>query len=169
MRSWQRDGLGYTVPLTALTGWASGQSFVNSVDDVGVLDPAQVNRGDPEISVTELALDDHEQNAFGECGANVAGHPPGAQRGAAGRRTQRLSMATARTASTQNAAPTGSEARTESRARVVPKTQRSIPTSRRLPPFPCLTRARQGTPHDQSRPADERAHPWLPPRRGVPR
>jgi hypothetical protein len=31
--------------------------LVNGVDDLGVIDPAEVRRGDPEIGVPELALD----------------------------------------------------------------------------------------------------------------
>jgi hypothetical protein len=34
------------------------------VDDLGVIDPAQVRRGDPEVRVPGLALDDDERNAF---------------------------------------------------------------------------------------------------------
>jgi hypothetical protein len=34
-------------------------SFVDGVDDFGVVDPAQVGGGDPEVGMTELPLDDY--------------------------------------------------------------------------------------------------------------
>jgi hypothetical protein len=34
------------------------------VDDLGVVDPAQVRRGDPEICMAELSLDDEQRNAL---------------------------------------------------------------------------------------------------------
>ena len=37
---------------------------MHGLDDLGVIDPAQVRRGDPEVRVPELALDDDERNAF---------------------------------------------------------------------------------------------------------
>jgi len=33
-------------------------SLMDGVDDLGVVDPAQIHRGDPEIGIPELALDD---------------------------------------------------------------------------------------------------------------
>ena len=38
--------------------------FVHGVDDLGVVDPAQIHRGDREVGVAELALDDDEWHAF---------------------------------------------------------------------------------------------------------
>ena len=38
--------------------------LVNVVDDFGVVDAAQVSGGDPEVSVTELPLDDHQRDAL---------------------------------------------------------------------------------------------------------
>ncbi len=38
--------------------------FVDGVDDFGVVDAAQVGGGDPEVSMTELPLDDHQRNAL---------------------------------------------------------------------------------------------------------
>jgi hypothetical protein len=32
--------------------------FVDGVDDLGVIDPAQVSRRDPEVGMPELSLDD---------------------------------------------------------------------------------------------------------------
>jgi hypothetical protein len=37
---------------------------VNGVDDLGVIDSAQIRGGDPKICVSELALYDHQGNAF---------------------------------------------------------------------------------------------------------
>jgi hypothetical protein len=37
---------------------------VHGVDDLGVVNPLQVNRGDPEMGVPELALDDHQRDAL---------------------------------------------------------------------------------------------------------
>jgi hypothetical protein len=37
---------------------------VYGVDDLGVVDSAQVSGGDPEVSVTELPLDDHQRHSF---------------------------------------------------------------------------------------------------------
>src|SRR5205807_7876152 len=46
-------------------GWDHRRwSFVNGLDDLGVVDAAQVGRGDPEVGVAELALDDDEWHAF---------------------------------------------------------------------------------------------------------
>jgi hypothetical protein len=35
---------------------------MDGVNDLGVIDPAQIRRSDPEVCVTELALDDHPGN-----------------------------------------------------------------------------------------------------------
>ena len=45
---------------------------VDGGDDLGVVDPLEIDRGDAEVAVAELALDDHERHAFashfdGEC------------------------------------------------------------------------------------------------------
>src|SRR2546423_14820012 len=46
-------------------GWDHGcRSFVDGVDDLGVVDPAQVGGCDPEVSMTELPLDDYQRDAF---------------------------------------------------------------------------------------------------------
>jgi hypothetical protein len=37
---------------------------VDGLDDLGAIDPAQIRRGDPKVGVSELALDDHQGNAF---------------------------------------------------------------------------------------------------------
>jgi hypothetical protein len=39
-------------------------SFVDGVDDFGVVDPAQVDRGDRQVGVPELALDDQQRHTF---------------------------------------------------------------------------------------------------------
>src|SRR5436309_13722469 len=46
-------------------GWDHGcRSFVDGVDDLGVVDPPQVGGCDPEVSMTELPLDDYQRDAF---------------------------------------------------------------------------------------------------------
>jgi hypothetical protein len=37
---------------------------VEGVDDFGVVDALEVDRGDPEVAVSELALDHDERDAF---------------------------------------------------------------------------------------------------------
>src|SRR5215207_1722681 len=37
---------------------------VQGVDDLGVVDALQIDRGDPEVGVSELALDDDQRDAF---------------------------------------------------------------------------------------------------------
>jgi hypothetical protein len=37
---------------------------VDGVDDLGVVDPLEVDRGDAEIAVAELALDDHARHTL---------------------------------------------------------------------------------------------------------
>jgi hypothetical protein len=37
---------------------------VHGVDDLGVIDSLEVDRGDPEVGVSQLPLDDHERDAF---------------------------------------------------------------------------------------------------------
>jgi hypothetical protein len=37
---------------------------VDGLDDLGAIDPAQIRRGDPKVCVSELALYDHQGNAF---------------------------------------------------------------------------------------------------------
>ncbi len=38
--------------------------FVNGVHDLGVVDPAQIRRGDRKVGVPQLALDDDDRNTF---------------------------------------------------------------------------------------------------------
>ena len=45
----------------APTGAAAG---VDGVDDLGAVDALQVDRGDAEVAVAELALDDDQRDAF---------------------------------------------------------------------------------------------------------
>ena len=37
-------------------------SVVDGIDDLGVVDPLEVDRGDPEMGMPELALDDHHRD-----------------------------------------------------------------------------------------------------------
>jgi hypothetical protein len=39
-------------------------AFVDGVDDLGVIDPAQVSRRNPEGGMSELPLDDQQRNPF---------------------------------------------------------------------------------------------------------
>jgi hypothetical protein len=39
-------------------------ALVDGVDDLGVVDPAQVHRGDRQVGVSELALDDQQRDSF---------------------------------------------------------------------------------------------------------
>jgi hypothetical protein len=72
------------------------------MDDLGVVDPTQIHRGDGEIGMAELALDDQQRHI-------LAGHW---QRRAAGsaRRPVPTGDLASRLAKTQNSAPTGSTA-----------------------------------------------------------
>ena len=56
-------------------------SFVDGVDDFGVVDPAQIRRGNPEVGVSELALDHEQRDPFaghldGVCVAELMGREP---------------------------------------------------------------------------------------------
>jgi hypothetical protein len=48
----------------ALTGTIGPSPAVNGVDDLGVVDSLEVDRGDAEVAVPELALNDDERDAF---------------------------------------------------------------------------------------------------------
>ena len=37
---------------------------MDGVDDLGAVDPLEVDRSDPEIAMAELALDHHQRDAF---------------------------------------------------------------------------------------------------------
>jgi hypothetical protein len=121
-------------------------TFVDGVDDLGVIDPAQVSRRDPEIGTPELSLDDQERNPFTghlhrvrmpqfvrrEATANPAASAaarswPRTPAGAHGR--PRVGPR-----STQNNALTGNVRRSSSHGSRRSQAHRSIPTSRRLPP-----------------------------------
>ena len=48
-----------------VAGWDHGcGALVDGVDDLGVVDPAQIHGGDREVGVAELALDDKQRHAF---------------------------------------------------------------------------------------------------------
>jgi hypothetical protein len=40
------------------------RASVDGVDDLGVVDPAEVCRGDPEVGASELTLDDEQRDPF---------------------------------------------------------------------------------------------------------
>ena len=51
--------------LQAVGGWDHGcGAFVDGVDDLGVVDPSEVDGGDREVSVSELALDDQQRDSL---------------------------------------------------------------------------------------------------------
>src|ERR687891_1680839 len=54
----------------ALDGHHRGAAGVDGVDDLGVVDALEVNGGDPEVGMPELALDDDQRHA-------LAGHLDG--------------------------------------------------------------------------------------------
>src|SRR4051795_11881920 len=58
----------------AIDGDHRGAAGVDGVDDLGVVDALEVDRGDAEVGVAELALDDDQRNAFARHldGAGVA-------------------------------------------------------------------------------------------------
>jgi hypothetical protein len=126
---------------------------VNGVHDLGVIDPAQVDRGDREVGVPELTLDDEQRHAFArhlhsmsvselmrrEAASDT--RPGGSVvqlRPDSGWRPRRPRVGPR---STQNRAPTGSVFRTASQGSSWVQAQRSIPTSRRLSPLPCYAGA----------------------------
>src|SRR4051812_23164725 len=41
-----------------------GAARVDRLDDLGVVDALQIDRGDPDVAVPKLALDDDERDAF---------------------------------------------------------------------------------------------------------
>lgn len=54
---------------------------MDRVDDLGVVDPSQVRRGDPEVGMSKLSLDHRERHAFpvhlnGVCVAELMGSEP---------------------------------------------------------------------------------------------
>src|SRR4051812_20352266 len=48
----------------AIDGDHRGAAGVDGVDDLGVVDALEVDRGDAEVGVAELALDDDQRHAF---------------------------------------------------------------------------------------------------------
>src|SRR5512144_3105032 len=64
MRDKQREGRSRSQPQ----GWADRDhrraASVDRVDDLGVVDALEVDRGDAEVAVAELALDDDQWHAF---------------------------------------------------------------------------------------------------------
>jgi hypothetical protein len=122
-----------------------------TVDDLGVVDALEVDRGDAEVGVAELTLDDDQQHAF-------AGHFDGVRVAQLVRReapTHPASRATRRSSeraapavhgrprvgplTMQNSGPTGSSTRTWSHGWSCSHAQSSIPASRCRPPLPRRT------------------------------
>lgn len=44
--------------------WRRRWSFVDGVNDLGVVDPPDIDRGDREVRVSELALNDKQRHSF---------------------------------------------------------------------------------------------------------
>jgi hypothetical protein len=53
-----------SVQRVVRTGTHRRTAGVDGVDDLGVVDAPQVDRGDAEVAVPELALDDDQRNAL---------------------------------------------------------------------------------------------------------
>jgi hypothetical protein len=63
--------------------------FVHDVDDLGVIDPAEVDRSDREVGVAELTLDDEQRHAFarhlrGVSVSQLVGREPASHSGSGG-------------------------------------------------------------------------------------
>jgi hypothetical protein len=127
-------------------------AFVDGVDDLGVIDPTQIDRRDREVSVPELALNDEQRHAFARHLHRVgvselmrrepASHTrPGGSVVQLRSDTRRCPRATgSRTAQhTEQSADRQRGAQLQPWAQLLPG-PRSIPTSRRLPPLPRRTR-----------------------------
>ena len=139
--------------MQAGAGWEHGcSSRVDGVDDFVVVDALEIDAGDAEVGVSELALDHVERDPF-------AGHLDGMsvtqlmrREAAAYSGVRRESAKVARTAAgahgrprvgpaiTQNSAPTGSSTRASSQGRSCSQPHGSMPISRRRPPLPRRTR-----------------------------
>jgi hypothetical protein len=126
-------------------------SSVDGADDLAAVDALQVDAGDPEVGVPELALDHDERNAFVRHLDRV-GVPQLVRRdrrltpaaAAAWRNRLRAADGSQRRPAvgpwiTHNTVPIGSSRRISSHGSSCSHAQRSIPTSRRLPPFPRRT------------------------------
>lgn len=159
-------------------GRADGRcrTCVNGVDDLGVVDHLQIDRGDPEVRVPELPLDDNERDAFVRhldrvrvaelWGANRRRTPAASAVRCSCLRAAEDSQCRPAVGPwmTQSSAPTGRFGRSSSHGLSCCHAHLSIPTSRRLPPFPRRTRM---APRDRSRSvsASARASPILSPAR----
>ena len=125
---------------------------MDSVDDFGVVDSPQIDGCDRKIGVTELALDHEQWDAFarhlhGMRVAQLMRREPTSHPRSAGRLMQLRSDAgrSPRTSAGRSAQDAEQRPDRERRAQREPRgscsqAQRSIPTSRRLPPLPRRTR-----------------------------
>ena len=123
---------------------------VDGVDDLARIDPLQVGAGGPEVGMPELSLDyvdwhplpgkldrvrmpqlvRREPAANTRLGGEAFAVPPGTA--VAGHARPRVGPSMM-----QNSGPTGSRTRSSSQRFRCSNPQSSIPTSRRLSPFPC--------------------------------
>jgi hypothetical protein len=123
---------------------------MNCVDDLGVVDPLEVDRGDAEVAVAELALDDHERHTFashfdgvgvpqliwGEPSADTCCDGRAPQLGSGGSRPLGATRPAVEDADRR---PTGSTTRSSSHGWSSSQPHVSMPTSRRRPPLPRRT------------------------------
>ena len=130
-----------------------GGSLVNRVDDLRVVDPTEIRGGDPEVGMTELALDHEQRHALTRhldsvrmpqlvrreppahsgslCGAvQLPADPRSGARPAACRPAQNAEQDANRR-----------RARRSSQGSSCVHAHRSMPTSRRLPPWRCRTKS----------------------------
>jgi hypothetical protein len=74
VRTARWGGVGWSAEIAQAGGcrdhWCS--SGVDGVDDFGVVDPLEVDRGDPEVGMAELTLDDDQWHTFA-CHLNRVG------------------------------------------------------------------------------------------------
>jgi hypothetical protein len=129
------------IGLQAVGGRDHGcRAFVDSVDDLGVVDPAEVDRGDREVGMPELPLDDDQRHSFARhldrvgvselMRRKASSYSSSAAAWCSCERTPAGAQARPQVGprSTQNNAPTGIAARNRSHGVSCSHAQRSIPT-----------------------------------------
>ena len=124
---------------------------VDGADDLAAVDALQIDAGDAEVGMPELPLDHDERNALVGHFHRVSVPELMRRESSAHASCLRAWCSCLRAAEashrrpavgpwiTHSTAPIGSSRRTSSHGSICSQAQRSIPTSRRLPPFPCRT------------------------------